>query len=347
MELYEAEYYINQILSGLQHFNVGGRFLSLRPNTSEDRFRASKIALDILKSKNDDIYDNETILDYLRYIGLWNSSLESKLKATEKEIENTLVTLYNERANLSYTNRNRLSLEELRAERLRLLGLKHCYDHLTIEYLAASTKHQFLIGAALYEGSKKYWRNYTRWNKSDRLLDDVVGEYYKTALSYSVYRELSRTEPWTSIWYAHKSGSPIFPCSCSEMTESQLLLVGLALRLDSLYQHPDCPSEKVIQDDDMLDGWYIIQHRKRKEEKGEGVLEKIKDSKVAGCDEIFIKPDNLEELREIYDLNSPMSKHVIYQRNKQMKERGEVNDYELTDIRQKVQMEINKGANRV
>ena len=38
---------------------------------------------------------------------------------------------------------------------------------------------------------------------------------------------------------------------------------------DNIQESMDCPTEDVINDDDMLDGWFIVQNRKREKDKKE------------------------------------------------------------------------------
>jgi hypothetical protein len=341
VEIHEREFYLYKILAGLHHVCVEGRFFVVRPNTVLDRYYAAKIYNEIFKS-DETLFNNETIEDYLIEHGYWSATLKQRLKKVEKDIENSLVTLYEGRDNKSIQKRNRTKLAELREERGELLDKRHCFDNMTIEYIAASAKYKFLIGSALYEGDHKYWSSPDDWQTPDTFLDKVVKEVNRGFIPFAFYREIARTEPWRSMWVAKKSGSPLFPFPATELTDGQQLLVSWSVRYENLYQHPNCPSDSVIEDDDLLDGWYIIEARKHKEEKKEGVLGKIKNPAIANSEEIFIVADNPDEYDEINDLNNVYTKSIIRKREMELKERGKMKEEEFSDVKQKLQMKANQ-----
>ena len=61
---------------------------------------------------------------------------------------------------------------------------------------------------------------------------------------------------------------------------------------DNIQESPDCPSNEVINDDDMLDGWMIIQKRNREQAKLQKDAEnKFGNKKISNADEVFIVKD--------------------------------------------------------
>ena len=84
---------------------------------------------------------------------------------------------------------------------------------------------------------------------------------------------------------------------------------------------PDSPDEKVIDDDDCLDGWFIVQQRKHKKDKKEREVEDmIKNPKIKDSQEIYLVAQDEEHAQEIYGLNDPMARNVIKQRQQQFKQ---------------------------
>ena len=341
MELHEREYYLYKILSGLHHVSVEGRFFVIKTPTVLDRYEAAKIYKDIL-NLNEGLYTNETIEEFLCLNGYWSATLAARLKSLEKEIENTLVVMYEGRNNKSILNRNRTKLAEHREERGVLYEKRHSFDHLTLEHIALSAKLKFLIGCSLYENDIKYWSSYKQWNDADRILDRVIVQLNREFVPYDVYRELARTEPWRGIWVSKKSGSPIFDGPATNLTEGQQLLVSWTVRIENLYQHSNCPSESVVEDNDLLDGWYIMEARKQKEEKMEGVLGKITNEAIANSDEVYIVADTIDERDEIRDLNSAYSRSIQKRRHIELNAVGEMKETDFFDVKQRAQMELNK-----
>ena len=66
----------------------------------------------------------------------------------------------------------------------------------------------------------------------------------------------------------------------------------------------EAPSEEVINDDDMLDGWFIVQNRKREKDKKEKDVDSTLGAN-AGKDEVFVmaRPEDKERLKSIKDMN--------------------------------------------
>ena len=96
-------------------------------------------------------------------------------------------------------------------------------------------------------------------------------------------------------------------------------------------------------DDDTLDGWLILQRRKReqgdRQRKADGVLtnERIKNS-----DEVFIVVDSDDDARDVEALNDPHAQAVKAQRLAHLARHGTVHEGEMPDARLAIQMQYNR-----
>ena len=61
---------------------------------------------------------------------------------------------------------------------------------------------------------------------------------------------------------------------------------------DGAYEHPECPEDSVIQDDDMFDGWMIFQRRKREKSKTAKQVDSVIGAKQREAEELFIPSPN-------------------------------------------------------
>ena len=52
-----------------------------------------------------------------------------------------------------------------------------------------------------------------------------------------------------------------------ELTKDQLSLSSYSTLYDNVYESHECPNEKIIDDDDCLDGWLIQQRRKSEKDR--------------------------------------------------------------------------------
>jgi len=109
---------------------------------------------------------------------------------------------------------------------------------------------------------------------------------------------------------------------------------------DNVYESPDSPNEKVIEDDDCLDGWFIAQRRKYDKSKKERESDElIKNPKIKNSKEVFIMARDDQDAEQIMNLNDSISKSVIRQRMETVKEKGKVNDLDFSDVQLDLQMQ--------
>ena len=110
---------------------------------------------------------------------------------------------------------------------------------------------------------------------------------------------------------------------------------------DRIYESVDCPSEEVIEDNDMLDGWLAVQRQKMKTEKRKRETENqlAVSSKINEAEEVFIPVETADDAKRIAELNDPAAQRVRKQRFNQLKEKGTVKVQEFADMKQKQSMQ--------
>ncbi|MGB0657638.1 MAG: hypothetical protein ACPGOS_01095, partial [Gammaproteobacteria bacterium] len=73
------------------------------------------------------------------------------------------------------------------------------------------------------------------------------------------------------------------------LTRDQLSLCQFSSMYDNVNESSESPAEDVINDDDCLDGWFIVQKREYEKSKNKKDMEKLLgNSKVANSQEIFL-----------------------------------------------------------
>ena len=85
------------------------------------------------------------------------------------------------------------------------------------------------------------------------------------------------------------------------------------------------PTKEVIEDDDMLDGWFIVQAEKREQEKAENEFDNNTNEKVKNSDEVFVMTKNEKDIHRVENMNSLDSKMVKKQRAAVMKKKDLLN----------------------
>jgi hypothetical protein len=135
----------------------------------------------------------------------------------------------------------------------------------------------------------------------------------------------------------------------SELTYNQKNLIIWSQMYDNIQESMDCPSKDVIEDDDMLDGWFIIQAQKREKENAEKEVDGlVKNEKIKNASEVFVVAQSDEHAEQINKANSVHSMMIKKQRENFIKQAGIVQDHNLPDQRLQIQMDqTNAFRNKV
>lgn len=176
-------------------------------------------------------------------------------------------------------------------------------------------------------------------------LYSVLSFYNDSSITASQFRGVSRSDLFRGMWSLAKKGSSLFGDRACQLTKDQSALCSFASMYDNVNENPERPSDKVIEDDDCLDGWFITQRRKHEGEKKKREVEAmLSNSKIANSQEVFLMADSQETARNINDMNTAHAKNIIQNRNAQIEKEGSVKLTELTDVRQNITTQARQAA---
>jgi hypothetical protein len=226
---------------------------------------------------------------------------------------------------------------------------KNSMNYLGIKDHATSVKNEFIIIKTIYTLTNELVFNNpeTDYNNYQQL-QTFIREIVDKSLDINILRELVRSEAWRSY-----SGCANLQKDTHEINDDYRYLVALHKMYENVRQHPDCPSDEIIEDDEALDGWFLHQNKKlEKEKKKNSVLDKVRGN-TKGAGEIFLMTDDLQETKDIFDLNDQNAKQNIKEMATLVKQQDNLNikwedlSFVQRDIRQKIQqMEDNKKTKR-
>jgi hypothetical protein len=331
---------IYRISLGKLVFSYDNETYILYAPSHETKYESELIYSNIIEDqKYEDWWRKENLSYILTKLGIWNPDYDKALTKVEKNIENSKFSLYSNRLNNDKIKNIRRDLDNYKKEYQRLLGIKHSLDYLTLEDFAETKKNQFIITQCLHyknSNNKVFEENLNDidYNKFDKIISSIA----QYMISIEIYKQIARHESWKMIWYANKNN--IFGKPAIELTDEQKTLISISNMYDKIYEHPECPVELVIDDDDMLDGWMIDQKRKNEASKKEASNQDIVN-KHSKAKEIFIVGDE-ENIEEINSLNSLQSKHIIKQRNRVIKNNTDgVDEINLPDVKQELLLKLN------
>jgi hypothetical protein len=337
MKQHEREYFIANLRSGALILNERGLRLKIYTPTIDEECEANQIyanAYDV--AFEDGMMSEDEMLEWMKSKGLWTQEDENRVKGLQKDIDRLKIEIFNARNNENLREHIRKYIRAGEKQLRDTSSKKHIQDVNTSEGLAAIEKMQWIIQRCTFLNSEVY--------DFDALsLDYVTSCYQSTLLSESQVRELSRSEPWRSLWSVHEdAGCRLFVDNERMLSVEQKNIIIWSHMYDNIHESTDCPSEDIIDDDDMLDGWLIIQRKKREKDQAEQEFEdSTMNSKIKSADEVFVMANNSKDAERIEDMNDLSSRMVKRQREAQVRQQGAVTQSEFQDEKLKLRRASN------
>lgn len=333
------EQLLSRIISGRTKIRSNNKLLYILPPTSHTKSVADELYEHTYNEclKNG-LYNDVELYDFLLSHNHWSVEEDNRVTGLEKDIEEMKVKLYQ----LNFQSHERsfvkVCLRDAKEQHLSLLKKKTTFDYLGADSVANSARQKYMVGHSLYTISLKKFP--FKWNKCDGF-DEIMYQFYSTRIKNECFRELSRTEPWLSTLSAAKYCKPIFE-NVFTLTDEQRALLTWSTIYDNIRNHPECPPEDIISDDDVLDGWLIVQKRKHNEQNNRAHADSMISDKVRGSEEIFLIADTIEDISKIDGLNDPASRMLKRQKIKKVQAAGDLCDDQMPDSQNKIRMLANQ-----
>ena len=325
-----------RILQGRLRMRLGDLVLFIYEPTAE----IIEKSFDIYDDAYQEAYFNNVpikseLIETLLNNGLWSPLDDKEADKLEEQIEDLKVEAYKK----FFDKRKLISIKKQITEAskkvLNLRTKKVALDHTSCEGVASYSRTMWIMSqVTFYENGQAYdWQHIT--------LQDLTQRYTDLSIPHEQIREISRLPTWRNMWSAGKKQNNIFNKPVKDLTKDQLVLSSFSSMYDNIYESPDSPDEKILEDDDATDGWIIDQQRKIKKDKKQKQIDEAigKNSKIANSQEVFVMADNAEAANNIYDLNDSHARNVIKQREKQIQEQGSLKFTELNDVKQEMRMQ--------
>lgn len=275
------------------------------------------------------------LFDYELYTPFDNSRLE-QLKKDHEELK---LQAYHNAINKRALNGTKMALRANEKEQSKINFKKSRFYHLTCEGVADSARWNWIVEhSTFFEDGTPY-----DWNLLS--IATMFSHYENSSISSSDFRAIARSDFWRPIWNLGKKTGDLFDRPSSQLTRDQLMLCSYSSMYDNVYESPESPGEKVIEDDDCLDGWFVDQKRKyEKQNKERQVDDLLKNSKVKNAGEIFLVAGSSEEAKEIHALNSPMSENARRDRMAMIQEKGSAGDLDFNDVQMDLSIRRNQES---
>lgn len=346
MTFKDREYAVNRLIAGCIQCSIkndNGQIIRLVIKTPSryHRYIAQEIYRDKLKeSEWAGSCTEEEILHILVSKKIWDDEKETRLSRLIKDIDELKVQLYHLVFKSVERTRKKQELEAVRNEVNELSAARTSFNHLSAIGAAEMAKARYLVAHSLFhmDDTPVYRGESDYWHSNDTLIESVVHCINDKRLSETDLRELARTEPWRSIWNCRKPEGQLFGISAVDLSDEQRILCVWSGIYDSIYEHPEAPSEEVIDDDDILDGWMLVQKRKREQSMLDKATDAITDNeKIKSAGEIFIPANNMNDAKKIGALNDRGAQITKARRMQLLRKKGIVQEIEMPDSKQEIE----------
>lgn len=340
---------LNRIIQGRLRIRLGDLVLFVYEPSSE----ILEESYDVYESAYEQAYFNgsyvkQEVLELLIDNDLWSPIDERLIEELNEEIENLKVSAFQNFFDSKRLIQTKRSLLKKQAELVSVSQKKTQFDHLTCDGLASFARKIWTISKTTKTQDNK------DYDFSDVSMYTLLEKYNGQSINTSDYRKIARTDPWRSMWIASTKREGIFDGVPCEYNSPQLYLCSFSAMYDNVYQHPEAPNDKIIEDDVCLDGWFIHERRKREKEKKEKAAEDLlSNPKIANSQEVMLMADNQQKAKDILALNNQHGRAIIEARNQQIDavtkaEGGPMSFKDLSDVKMDRQMNATQsGINAV
>ena len=226
-----------------------------------------------------------------------------------KQLENLKVELFEKNGSKAAVKQIKKTLKGARQALADLLQPKTEYTQNTCEFIANMAKIVYVLKHTVYKRGKKYrFSNYEK----------IVNWWQTSLLSESEIRAVARSPIWKSLWASKGYGFKLFVTrKNADMTINQKNLVTWSRVYDNVHESMDAPTDRVIEDDDMLDGWFIVQSRKREKDQTQSEAEKLMGKSSSMQDATHVMINRAYDNIDIDELNNGMKAPDLEQSLKQ------------------------------
>lgn len=326
MDEREITKYLYQILDGGFRCEYGGSTYRFEQPPPQQLYIAETIYDNTFKRAVFlDIPTEQQQLDIYIKKSLYERDSDRELNKTIELLDNLKLQLYDTFSAFKPLDKIRQSIVGIRDKIEVLLTKKQSLIMYSAESIARFARNQYVacVGCEV-----------DPFRCDGALSMSLCNEYINSILDDNIIRGIARCDLWQRMWGASKDSTQLFGLPTYKLCQSQLSLLSWSNSYDRIRDSAEPPPEAVINDDDLLDGWLIWQHKRHKEEQKQKQQEKF-----SGHGEVFIPVSTVDEAARINDLNTSPAKSTKQQRMRVIQKLGTVKEEDLPDSKLKIRMQ--------
>jgi hypothetical protein len=339
MNVYEREYFVSRIRSGVHRLKVDDQLIKVKTPTIEDKILSDEVFFEtLIQAQKDGLKTEEETNEWMLEKGLWTLEKEKKLEDMNKGLDTLKVQIFNFRNQERERENTRVLIRATEKTIRQFSEEKNSMFSKSCEGVALNEKVEFLMSRTCYIDDQLADLEYVNMNS-------LMYQYNQAHCSEKDLREIARNDPWRLCWNTKEFLPLFYNEEGRDLTVDQKSLLIWSRMYDNIQESMECPTEDVINDDDMLDGWFIVQRRKAQADKAKSELEsRTSNPKIANSDEVIVVADSVKEAAAIESMNSVHGDTIRRQRIAQVKRQGRVQDSDLQDKQLEMRAQANNAV---
>lgn len=335
---------VNRICSGKIYLKIDSSIYSISNPNKDQRAMAEMVYLEALNdTRFSDLITREQADQHLAERGIWVPSNDKELEKLNNYLDTQKIELYENLYNDRKKRQLRSKIKSIKNGINKSIIKKYSLDHMTLEAHAENCRSDFLKAICIRSATNEQIYSYNNWGDSDNyILQRFVSFIERNVLTAEDYRDICRSEPFRSTWSIAKTSC--FGVCPSDLSAEQKNLIMYSRMYDNVYENPERPSDEVIDDDDMLDGWFAKLRKDAEKERKQREVDSILNQKGAkgGKGEVFVVANSREEADKIRDINGINERMKMRQREAAVNQKGRLEEQDLPDVKLELRSEAMK-----
>lgn len=322
MDHADREFFLYKILRGVVNY----KDIIILPPTKTVYYDSCELYFEkVIEYINCGVMTQEELNNWMFESGYWSKGDDDEIERFRVLIEDTKVNAYEKRADKRSLIMAKNMVKDIEYKIRDLFEIKTAFYRETCEYMANLDKTAYIITNSSFIKNTKKLYLYT-----ENIITQVIPTYNEqNNFDEDVIRDLCRHDPWKTMWSIRNNVSKNwFSYPKREMTNAQKMLIAWSQTYDNVYESMESPTQDVINDDFLLDGWFIVQSRKKKTQSVQSDIDSgIKNEKIKSSTEIFkVVGNNVDEAKRVNKANTPYAQMLKKQKQAIIDRNGTINE---------------------
>jgi hypothetical protein len=332
--------YLSRILSGFYVFLYQHKKYKLKYPDITIKYEAEIFSQQEYDNiKFNDWPTKESIIHNLVDLNICSYTIDSDISRIQKQIDDSKVNLYQNFLNPQKVKYIRKTLQNQKNTYNKLYEARHSLDHITIEGYCELIKNQYILAHSIFDDNNQLVV------LDSILLNNLGSVIGQNTIDLTAFKYIARSDLWRNYWSANKDN--LFGKPTIDWTDEQKTLVVLTKMYDSAYESTECPPDLVFEDDDMFEGWMILQKRENEKTKNKNRTEKSLPGKLNKANEVFLKANSKEEAANIYQMNDTEASNIIKERQNTLKNKDNIREQDLPDVQRNLVLQSNEQRKKM